>query len=118
MWVDSAVFRHGSNSQSEVSPMTSIAILGCTGTIGSTLAKQLVSAGSRVLLVGRDHDKLAALSAALHQPFVAIDFTASRSMDDALREQSEEWGGTKQAFDQQSHVARESQLSERLAGER
>lgn len=73
--------------------MTSIAILGSTGTIGSAVANQLVSAGSNVLLVGRDHDKLTALSSELRQPFVAIDFTASRSVEDALREQSEQCGG-------------------------
>jgi 3-oxoacyl-[acyl-carrier protein] reductase len=73
--------------------MTSIAILGSTGTIGSVLAKQLVTGGGHVLLVGRDRDKLAALSAELNQPFAAIDFTASRSLEEALREQSEQCGG-------------------------
>jgi 3-oxoacyl-[acyl-carrier protein] reductase len=73
--------------------MTSIAILGSTGTIGSALAKQLVAGGRRVLLVGRDRDKLAALSAELNQPFAAIDLTASRSLEEALLEQSERCGG-------------------------
>jgi NAD(P)-dependent dehydrogenase (short-subunit alcohol dehydrogenase family) len=73
--------------------MTSIAILGSTGTIGSTLAKQLVADGGRVLLVGRDHDKLACLSAELGQPFVAIELTASQLLEEALQAQSGRCGG-------------------------
>jgi 3-oxoacyl-[acyl-carrier protein] reductase len=73
--------------------MTCIAILGSTGAIGSALARQLVIGGGHVLLVGRDHDKLAALSVELDQPFVTIDFTASQSLEEALVAQSEECGG-------------------------
>ena len=65
--------------------MTMTAILGATGTIGSTLARRLVKGGRRVLLVGRDGDKLARLSAELGQPFAVMDATNSQSVIDALQ---------------------------------
>lgn len=65
--------------------MTMTAILGVTGTIGSTLARRLVKGGRRVLLVGRDGDKLARLSAELDQPFAVMDATNSQSVSDALQ---------------------------------
>ncbi|MFO0912076.1 MAG: SDR family oxidoreductase [Pirellulales bacterium] len=71
-----------------------IAILGATGTIGSALARRLVRRhGSQLVLVGRDADKLAALSAELEQPYFAVDLTHSASLEGALRSAAEEHGG-------------------------
>lgn len=73
--------------------MASIAILGATGTIGSALARQCVTNGGRILLLGRDFEKLAALSAELEQPFAAFDFATSQELENALLENSEQCGG-------------------------
>jgi 3-oxoacyl-[acyl-carrier protein] reductase len=73
--------------------MTTTAILGATGSIGSALARLLVTDGGRVLLLGRDHDKLAALAAELDQPFATIDLATSKSLEDALGAHSDQCGG-------------------------
>jgi len=73
--------------------MASTVILGATGTIGTALAKRLVAAGGSVLLVGRDEVKLSALAGELNQPFVQIDFSTSRALEDALEARSEQCGG-------------------------
>ena len=65
--------------------MSSIAILGSTGTIGSTLALRLVRQGHRVLLVGLNEEKLRVLSQELLQPFVKVDLTSSQRLEEALR---------------------------------
>ena len=41
-------------------------ILGATGSIGSTLAKNLVSSGDEVHLVGREESSLSALASELN----------------------------------------------------
>ncbi len=69
--------------------MSTIAILGSTGTIGSTLAERLVITGRRLLLVGRDHEKLARQAKELGQPFVVVDFTSSDSLEKELNSKSE-----------------------------
>ncbi|TWU30437.1 2-(S)-hydroxypropyl-CoM dehydrogenase [Bythopirellula polymerisocia] len=73
--------------------MSTIAILGATGTIGSALSRHLVATTNQVLLLGRDPDKLAALSAELDQPFAVVDFSVSQSLEHALVEHSEHCGG-------------------------
>ena len=73
--------------------MPSTAILGATGAIGSALAMRLVDGGGSVLLVGRDPEKLVALSTELNQPFAAIDFTSSKLLEDGLQAHSERCGG-------------------------
>lgn len=65
--------------------MSSIAILGATGTIGSVLARRLVRHGKQILLVGRDEEKLRSLSEELGQPFVTVDLTSSQPLEEALR---------------------------------
>jgi 3-oxoacyl-[acyl-carrier protein] reductase len=65
--------------------MSLIAILGATGTIGSSLARRLVREGKSVLLIGRNEDKLRALSGELDQPFVTVDLTSSQPLEEALR---------------------------------
>lgn len=73
--------------------MSSIAILGATGTIGSVLARRLVRNGQGVLLVGRDEKKLLSLSEELSQPFVVVDLTSSQAFEDALRPAADSQGG-------------------------
>lgn len=65
--------------------MSMIAILGATGTIGSVLSRRLVRQGQRVLLVGRNEEKLRSLSDELGQPFAAVDMTCSQPLEDAVR---------------------------------
>lgn len=73
--------------------MTAIAIMGATGTIGSALAHRLAGQGQSLLLVGRNPDKLASLSALLRQPSIAVDFSRSEALEEALRSGSEPLGG-------------------------
>ena len=73
--------------------MSSIAILGASGTIGNTLARRLVQNHKRLLLVGRDQDKLKALSLELGQSYVVADCSASQSLEEALRQATEHEGG-------------------------
>lgn len=73
--------------------MSSIAILGATGSIGSVLARRLARDGRHVLLVGRNEEKLRTLSQELGQPFVAIDLTNSQLLEDALRAVADAQGG-------------------------
>lgn len=65
--------------------MNHIAILGATGTIGSSLAKRLVARGDSVLLVGRDQSKLAALGQEVQQSWVVADAQDSQSLESCLR---------------------------------
>lgn len=69
--------------------MTRIAILGATGTIGSALARRLVRSGRNVLLLGRNGEKLAQLSAELGQPTETIDAADSQSLIDSLERAAE-----------------------------
>ena len=73
--------------------MSTIAILGATGTIGSALARHLVEREQRVLLLGRDREKLADLSKELDQPFAVVDWAASQSLEDTLQQHSEQCDG-------------------------
>lgn len=73
--------------------MSSVAILGATGTIGSVLARRLVRQGQHVLLVGRNEEKLRSLSEELGQPFVAVDLTSSQPLEEALRAMADAQGG-------------------------
>ncbi|MFG0255174.1 MAG: SDR family NAD(P)-dependent oxidoreductase, partial [Rhodopirellula sp. JB053] len=50
-------------------------IVGASGGIGSTLCRQLVASGDRVMMVGRDEAKLAALADELKQPHAVCDAT-------------------------------------------
>jgi 3-oxoacyl-[acyl-carrier protein] reductase len=73
--------------------MSTIAILGATGTIGSVLARRLVREGQPVLLVGRNEEKLSALGQELAQPFVTVDLTGSQPLEQALQAAAEVQGG-------------------------
>ena len=48
-------------------------ILGSTGSIGSSLAKKIVSEGGEVHLVGRDENSLSALASELNSSFTICD---------------------------------------------
>ena len=48
-------------------------ILGATGSIGSSLAKQLVESGEQVHLVGRDQSSLSELAKSLNSSFTVCD---------------------------------------------
>jgi 3-oxoacyl-[acyl-carrier protein] reductase len=73
--------------------VSAVAILGASGTIGSTLARRLASQGRSVLLVGRNAEKLAPLAAELGQPMATVDFSRSESLEEALRQGAEPLGG-------------------------
>ncbi len=73
--------------------MSAIAILGATGTIGSTLARRLVRQGLRLVLVGRNAEKLRSLSQELEQPFVTLDLRSSQPLEEALQHATEPHGG-------------------------
>jgi len=85
--IDAPLF-HGARVE-----MASTVILGATGTIGTALARRLVAEGVNVLLAGRDEAKLSALAEELSQPFVEIDFSTSRGVEDALQAHFEQCGG-------------------------
>lgn len=65
--------------------MSTIAVLGATGMIGSVLARRLVQQGKRVLLVGRSSEKLETLSTELGQPCLTLELTNSHQLEEALR---------------------------------
>jgi 3-oxoacyl-[acyl-carrier protein] reductase len=73
--------------------MSSVVILGATGTIGRCLAGMLVANGQSVLLAGRDESKLGELAASLNQPYAVADFSNSASLLDALQQKEEQAGG-------------------------
>lgn len=73
--------------------MSSVAILGATGTIGGSLAARLTAQGQKVLLLGRNQDKLQELSSRLGQPFSVVDFSNSQNLLDALQSHGEKFSG-------------------------
>lgn len=73
--------------------MSSIAILGATGTVGTVLARRLVRQGQQVLLVGRNEQKLKLLSEELGQRSAAVDLTNSQLLEEALRTDVDAQGG-------------------------
>ncbi len=73
--------------------MSSVAILGATGTIGMAVARRLVRHGQQVLLIGRDEQKLLTLSNELGQPFVTVDLTSSKPLEQALLAVADAHGG-------------------------
>ena len=73
--------------------MHRVAILGATGTIGSTLARRLAQHGRSVLLVGRNPEKLEELSRELSQPFALVEMHSSQPLEAALAKSVEVNGG-------------------------
>ena len=64
-------------------------ILGATGSIGSTLAKNLVSSGDEVHLVGRDESSLSALATELNSTFTICDMLEENFSDKILNDLGE-----------------------------
>lgn len=56
-------------------PQPGYLVVGAAGGIGTDLCRRLVSAGGRVMMVGRDESKLAAFASELDQPFAVGDAT-------------------------------------------
>ena len=73
--------------------MSTIAIIGSTGTIGSVLSRRLVRSGHQLLLVGRNEEKLRALSEELDQPYANVDLTNSLLLEEALMKAADAAGG-------------------------
>lgn len=73
--------------------MASIVVLGATGSIGSAVARRLVTAGRSVLLIGRNPEKLSALAGELGQPYAAIEMGSSQALEDVLGDNSAQCGG-------------------------
>jgi len=73
--------------------MSSIVILGATGTIGRVLARRLVRQGQQVILVGRNEEELRSLSEELGQPFLRVDLTGSQPLEEALQTHLDASGG-------------------------
>ena len=69
--------------------MQRVAILGATGSVGSAIARRLSDKGESVLLLGRNAEKLSALSLELNQPFVQVDLTTSNALEEALKTSAE-----------------------------
>lgn len=61
--------------------------------MGTALSRRLVNQGDRVLLIGRDEQKLRSLSEELGQPFVAVDLTNSQALEGAAKDSSLAHGG-------------------------
>ncbi|WP_425613369.1 SDR family NAD(P)-dependent oxidoreductase [Anatilimnocola sp. NA78] len=73
--------------------MERVAILGATGTIGSALARRLVSHGRSLLLLGRNAEGLRLLGNELDQPFAAVDLQSSAPLETVLTESAATDGG-------------------------
>ena len=73
--------------------MPAIAIIGSTGTIGSSLARRLTRQGHSLILVGRNQEMLDSLSAELLQPVLNSDLTDSVQFEASLRSNVESYGG-------------------------
>lgn len=69
-----------------------VAILGATGTIGKAIASGLSSEGKRVLLIGRNREKLALLSTQLGQPSLWLESLESQFLEDGLATAAEQHG--------------------------
>jgi 3-oxoacyl-[acyl-carrier protein] reductase len=72
--------------------MSRVAILGASGTIGRALTELLNTTGQRVLLVGRNADRLEAVSKESNQPFAVADCSSSQSLEDTLRRSADQDG--------------------------
>lgn len=72
--------------------MSTVAILGASGSIGSVLARRLVSRGTKVILIGRNIDKLSPLAEELQQPCCVVDISRTESLESQLREVTQTTG--------------------------
>ena len=65
-------------------------ILGATGSIGSSLAKNLVDSGDQVHLVGRDENSLSELAKNLNSTFTVCDVLEENFSDKILNDLKDE----------------------------
>ncbi|MFM7056946.1 MAG: SDR family NAD(P)-dependent oxidoreductase [Planctomycetota bacterium] len=72
--------------------MGRVAILGASGTIGRALTELLTATGQRVLLVGRNADRLQVVSREFSQPFAVVNCSSSQALEDELRRSAEQDG--------------------------
>lgn len=68
-----------------------VAVVGASGALGSRVAQRLQDAGARLLLVGRDEQKLTALG--LDAPTVHADLVDPRTFDGVAEAAREQLGG-------------------------
>ena len=67
-------------------------ILGSTGSVGSELSRRLVKAGHKVMLGGRDQEKLNQLSTELDSPKCRIEATEPQTIDECLKQAEANFG--------------------------
>lgn len=72
--------------------MSAVVVFGATGTIGSALSNRLTADHRKLLLVGRNPDKVNALAHTLNQPGLTLDLTDSQVAIDALAKFTAEHG--------------------------
>jgi 3-oxoacyl-[acyl-carrier protein] reductase len=70
-----------------------VLVLGAAGGIGSAVVRQIVAAGGRVFLAGREAGKLADFSAELGCPFNVVEATDPDAVDAVADRAVEEFGG-------------------------
>lgn len=66
---------------SDGNPVASYLVLGATGGIGASLSRRLASRGARVMLAGRNGDKLQMLGDELEAPLFPLDATRFEDVD-------------------------------------
>ena len=64
--------------------MPAVIVSGASGTIGRAVVERLSAAGRTVILVGRDAAKLASLAECYAAPYVAVDYSSSQAVEEAL----------------------------------
>ncbi len=72
--------------------MANFVILGGSGGVGSALARTLTGRGDRVLLAGRNTQRLGAIAAELNMPHMAAEATDSTSIEAAIAAGKEQFG--------------------------
>jgi len=71
---------------------TSYLVFGATGSVGSAVARRLTSQGARVLLVGRDEERSAALGESLGQPHAIAEAGQAEKIEAACEKATEAFG--------------------------
>lgn len=70
-----------------------IMIFGAYGGIGSELARRLAAKGNRLMLAGRNADKLSVLAAELHAASAVVEATDTAQIEAAVARAAEMFGG-------------------------
>jgi NAD(P)-dependent dehydrogenase (short-subunit alcohol dehydrogenase family) len=76
-----------------MSDQNAYVILGAYGGIGSELARRLAAKGAKLMLVGRDEARLAALTAELGATYAVADAIDSTQVESAIAQGFEAFGG-------------------------